>query len=43
MAESNMAFLSIFARSMTCGLPEYKISVFLLEVYHGWDKAVSEA
>jgi len=28
---------------MTCVLPEYKISVFLLELYHGWDKAVSEA
>jgi len=28
---------------MTCVLPVYKISVFLLELYHGWDKAVSEA
>jgi len=28
---------------MTCVLPEYKISVFLLGLYHVWDKAVSEA
>jgi len=28
---------------MTCVLPEYKILFFLLELYHGWDKAVSEA
>jgi len=26
---------------MTCVLPVYKISVFLLELYHGRDKAVS--
>jgi len=24
-------------------LPKYKISVFLLDLYHGWDKSVSEA
>jgi len=36
-------FKSKFARSMTCVLPEYKIPLFLLELYHGWDKAVSEA
>jgi len=41
--ESNMAFFSKFARSMTCVLPEYYISVFFLELYHGWDNAVSEA
>jgi len=28
---------------MTCVLPEFKISGFLLELYHGWDKAISEA
>jgi len=28
---------------MTCMLPKYKISVFLLDLYHGWDKSVSEA
>jgi len=28
---------------MKCVLPEYKISVFLLELYHGWDQAISEA
>jgi len=32
-AESNLAFLSKFARSMTYVLPEYKKSVFLLELY----------
>jgi len=26
---------------MTCVLPVYKISVFLLQLYHGRDKAVS--
>jgi len=28
---------------MKCVLPEYKISDFLLELYHGWDQAISEA
>jgi len=28
---------------MTRVLPEYKISVFFSDLYHGWDKAVSEA
>jgi len=28
---------------MTCVLPEYKLSVFLSELYHGWNKAVWEA
>jgi len=28
---------------MTCVLLQYEISVFLLELYRGWDKAVSEA